>query len=863
MPEGKGPATGLILILDDDPDKRRRLESLLQGEGFDTEFAANEVAAKKLVKSKTFELLVVTPDFGRTGGGLDLCRQVKADPDRTWLPVLFITPAVGRKVISRIFEAGGDEFIVRPFRPEEVVVRSRLLVRKGRDARRLAERAHTLAEEIAERDDELDDLRRFAQDIVGSLGSVLAVFGPDLTVLFANTPFLNTVGADRREVVGRPAEEFFRAELLNGPLGRALQAALTEGHPSRLRRVSGLFAAVPNIVCAVTVTAIDYGGIRQALLIADDVTEQARAEAEIVRERSKLHDIVNALNAALCLMDGNLNILWKNRTFDLWFGDAFEQPGLKAFLRPLREDREWLEDVFVRGRVLNKTWTLFTPLGRRRHFFNIIAPIKDDDDGGTSQALILTQDVTEQETRVEQLQLLSRLSRSLQGTLDTERLHHVILLCVTAGHALGFNRAFLFTRNRVAGTLEGRMAVGPADREDAFRTWAQLSRDARSFSDLLRGLEESPSKESMPLYPLIRDLRWPLDDPREIVVRTVLEKRAQVVTDAETDARVTPEFRRLFGCREFVAVPMIAKDSVVGVILADNLYSGRPITDEHVRLLTLFATQAALAVENAETYAELQLRLRELRTAQNEIVHAEKLAAIGKMAAHVAHEIRNPLAVVGGFARALLKNPTDGKRVAKSAKIISEETARLEGLLRGVMDFSRPAEPVFQSGNLNETIETALETLREQLETANVSLRTDFDRSLPDFPYDEMQLRQVLHNLVRNAVEAMPDGGELTLATSRNGDFAALSVTDTGIGIPVEQLGGLFQPFFTTKEKGTGLGLAATKKIVDDHGGHLSVKSEPGQGAVFRIELPLKQDERRLLGPNATLSPDAASSDAD
>jgi hypothetical protein len=346
-----------------------------------------------------------------------------------------------------------------------------------------------------------------------------------------------------------------------------------------------------------------------------------------------------------------------------------------------------------------------------------------------------------------------------------------------------------------------------------------------------------------------------MDEPSEIVARTALEKRPQVVTDAEHDERVTAAFRKVFESREFVSVPMVAKGTVLGVILADHLYSGRHITEDHVRLLNLFAGQAALAIQNADTYAELQMRLAELRSAQDKVVHGEKLAAVGKMAAHVAHEIRNPLATMGGFARAILKRPDSAERVAKNARIIAEEATRLENMLKGVMDFARPVAPVFRVGDLNATAKKALRLHAEALAAKNVHADLDLDDSLPDLSFDENQIAQVLDNLIRNAADSMPQGGALGLRTRREGDEACVQVTDTGMGIPPEVRERMFSPFFTTKRSGTGLGLAVCQKIMDDHGGRIEVRSKFGAGATFVIYLPLRRVAPAASAPTAVAPP--------
>lgn len=854
MPE-TGEPLGRVLVVEADQALAAEQVGLLGGGGFHARSVGSCQEGLAVMANEPFDLVLVDLDHCGEQGGLEACRQIRGNPALAWLPVMFATARISREIVEQILESGGDEFVSRPFQPDELLVRAKVLVHKGREKRWLVERARKLAEKIAERDDELDDLRRFAQDIVSSLSSALLVLDAEETILFANPPFLEAVHAERRNVVGRKLAEFLAqpgpgpdggggaqdslaARANRGTLSQAIHTAVTSGQPSRLRRIQGLLRGMSDRMSDVTVTAIDYAGVRQVLVVLEDTTEQAQAEAEVGRERAKLNDVVNAMNAALCLIDRDHKILWQNRTFGLWFGDSFGQPGLSAFLSRLRSDDTWVEQVFGRGQVVQTAWSVFTPHGQRRHFWSILARIKTVGGSEASQALVLTQDVTEQETRVEQLSLLRELSQFLQGTLDSEKLKHVILLCVTTGHALGFNRAFLFTRNRATNTLDAQMAVGPASREDAFRIWAELSAQGRTLHDLLASLERLPAKESMSLYPLIRGLSYPLDDPSEIVVRTAVEKKEQLVTAAAKDQRVSERFRQVFGCQEFVSVPLIAKNTVVGVIVADNLYSGRPITDDHVKLLTLFASRAALAIENAETYLELQQSLERERQAQNEKVHSEKLAMVGKMATHVAHEIRNPLTTIGIFARAILQKPGDEQRVVKNAKVIAEETTRLENMMQGVMDFSRPAAPQPRLTDLNGVVEKAFRTQAEILSSRNIHASLDLDRSLPALNLDENQFLQVLHNLLRNAGDSMPQGGALEVRTGREGELACVAVTDSGTGIPAEIVEQVFDPFFTTKHDGTGLGLAVCKQIVDSHGGRIEVQSQVGKGTTFRILLP-------------------------
>jgi signal transduction histidine kinase len=156
------------------------------------------------------------------------------------------------------------------------------------------------------------------------------------------------------------------------------------------------------------------------------------------------------------------------------------------------------------------------------------------------------------------------------------------------------------------------------------------------------------------------------------------------------------------------------------------------------------------------------------------------------------------------------------------------------------MDFSRPSAPVPKTGDFNGIVERSFRTQAELLSSRNIHSNIDLDRSIPEVSFDENQILQVLHNMMRNAGDSMPQGGALSLKTGREGEMVYLSITDSGSGIPPEILERLFDPFFTTKPDGTGLGLAVSKKIIDDHGGKIEVESQVGKGTQFKIFLPVQ-----------------------
>jgi two-component system NtrC family sensor kinase len=240
----------------------------------------------------------------------------------------------------------------------------------------------------------------------------------------------------------------------------------------------------------------------------------------------------------------------------------------------------------------------------------------------------------------------------------------------------------------------------------------------------------------------------------------------------------------------------------------------------------------------------------ELKRAHDHVLHVEKMASIGKLAAVVAHEINNPLAGILTYAKLLRKwldrgdaSTTKKEEAAQCLDLIASESRRCGELVKNLLTFSREAPMNIQTTDINGVVDRALRIVRHQFELTGVQLQEHLDEDLPRVQCDPAQLEQVVLALVMNALDAMPKGGNLWISSSlgESGSVYEICVRDDGTGIPPEILTQIFEPFLTTKEtgKGVGLGLAVSKSIVERHGGTITVGSEFGKGTTFTLTLPL------------------------
>jgi two-component system NtrC family sensor kinase len=322
----------------------------------------------------------------------------------------------------------------------------------------------------------------------------------------------------------------------------------------------------------------------------------------------------------------------------------------------------------------------------------------------------------------------------------------------------------------------------------------------------------------------------------------VKEGEPLLVRDVNEEPRYYKEASEKFGlqCHSILCVPLVIREHVIGAIELINKLGGE-FTQEDLELLNSMGATIAIAVENARLYTELAEFALELERSQAQLVRAEKLAATGKLAASLAHEINNPLQAIQNCLHLVTrKRPLSEAKRQTYLSMAQEEVQRLIDLVQRMLDFYRPSTENVEPVEIPAVLDDVLSLAGKRLQHGKISVhRTE---KSPSPPVDGVSnlLKQVFLNIIINAVEAMPEGGDLHIDTSwdeQRGEVA-VSFTDTGHGIPASELANIFDPFFTSKPKGTGLGLSISHGIIERHGGRIEVKSEVGKGSTFAVHLP-------------------------
>ena len=416
--------------------------------------------------------------------------------------------------------------------------------------------------------------------------------------------------------------------------------------------------------------------------------------------------------------------------------------------------------------------------------------------------------------RVDYRETLLRSSREMVSIVDLENLSNSLVR--TVSRALGIETASLYLLDETKGVYNLKVNIGLA--KDRYPQ-ALLSK-SDPLIEHLTGVQEGVVKEELEMAP----------------------DKMSGLQVAET----------MGGLEAEISVPILSKDRLIGILNLGHKEEKEIYSSEDLELLSTLANQAAIAIENARLYENL-------KQSQDTLRRADRLSSLGLLTAGLAHEIRNPLVAIRTFTQLLPERYNDAEFREGFQGLALKEVDRICGLINDLLSFARPSRPNVAEENMNDVVDGIARILETEAKEKGVEITRDFGPNLPRVWIDREQMKQVFMNLILNAIQAMREGGSILLSTrlnSRNdarhpGQFVQVEIRDTGVGIPPENLDHIFDPFFTSKDEGSGLGLSISHQIVQEHGGYVTVESKVGVGTTFCINLPIGKPIRQLSNGRA------------
>ena len=322
--------------------------------------------------------------------------------------------------------------------------------------------------------------------------------------------------------------------------------------------------------------------------------------------------------------------------------------------------------------------------------------------------------------------------------------------------------------------------------------------------------------------------------------------RPMVIQDTRKEKSFSRKYdaKTGFETRSMICVPLILRDKIIGALQVLNKKDQRPFVDSDLELLTTMSQQIAMALDNAKLYRRLEKKFEltesELKNAQEKLIRSERLAAMGHLVQGVAHEIRNPVTTIGGFAGRLEKELKGHPKLQKYISFIMEQSARLENIVKQVREFSEILSAKLEAGEITRVLDQVIEKFEPLTKKQGVVFSFRIDKDLPFIKMDPAQLRVALSNIMENALDSMPEGGHLTLSATQEGDSIKIDILDTGCGIAKKDQASVYDPFFTSKTRGAGLGLTMVHQIVMNHNGEIAIQSQEGKGTRVRLSFPVK-----------------------
>lgn len=443
-----------------------------------------------------------------------------------------------------------------------------------------------------------------------------------------------------------------------------------------------------------------------------------------------------------------------------------------------------------------------------------------------------------------EIKFLHELSTVLQTSLELDEVLSVAMTAITSGKGFGMNRAFLLMADREKEQLVGYLGVGPGNYEEAWHIWDEVDRRDFSLKELSRQFYESKlTVEKTKFHDVLQQLTVSRKDEDHIFNRALKERRPIMVENAFSNPAVDPKIAAALGVERFLIMPLISRNRSIGILLTDNFVTNKPISPRDIESLQTFAFPVSFAIERASLYEKLQVEIekqivtnRKLQEQQELIVRMEKMAVVGKITASIAHSIRNPLTMIGAYARSLLKSDTMEEKKEYLGAILNE-ARHLDEVLGEVISYSDSAHPVMDCWDVNQLTMAVATDIQSRLFERKIAIDLNLKPDLPPVWLDYKQISYCLRTIINHIFENQPTADRIDITTYLDGEKTYLCVSDNGAPLPAEVKKTLMTPFMETETLGQGIGLPLCRIILERHGSSFIIEDRPEGGTRYCIIL--------------------------
>ncbi len=447
--------------------------------------------------------------------------------------------------------------------------------------------------------------------------------------------------------------------------------------------------------------------------------------------------------------------------------------------------------------------------------------------------------------------VINELGRKLDHSYRLEDTFKIILIGATAGEGLGFNRAFLLLYDAENKAFRGEVAIGPSDGEEAAAIWMELDGSPKSLDELINNYKNATLKRDVKVNELVREIFIPIDNLCEQLSKVIRNKKPRIIKEGSCNDSTENGWSlfKILGIDCFAAAPLMVEGNIVGLLLADNMITRRPVDDSDLEVLGIFANHAGTAIQRSRLYEELAEKINELssanekiRESQKKLIESEKLTAIGKMASQVAHEIRNPLSVIGGYAKNIKRKMDDDDKFSEFMEIIIKEVERIEKVLETFDSLSKTAPEEKTIINFSELVKGVINIAENNSSSGMRIFEINKMEGNAKIFGGEAQLRNAILSVAKQFIKDDKESFPISVSTKIEGEAVLLNfipqISDTGKKHPNT----IFEALYGNSPLKRDTVLTIANEIINRHLGMIGIEQGKDKPLSVYIKLPLYKE---------------------